>query len=284
MLSAAHYRDPRAFLDHTGPRLRPEAIRYALILGVSNRLTEDLHEYGTEDPWFLMLEEDGHVSALAVRTPPFDILLAAFSDDTSGIGERLAAEAATVFDKIPGVIGEPEIADAFAAAWCETKGVTVRQTMRQRVYSLSRVRPIPLAPGNMRQASVHDEELVVKWVEGFNKDTFGHIDEEQIAERGTRMLERGDIYLWEDAEPVSMAARSRPTGDVITIGMVYTPPDHRNHGYASSCVAALCAMQLKSGYRYCTLYTDLSNPTSNKIYKQIGFTEVCDSVNHTFSR
>jgi predicted GNAT family acetyltransferase len=282
--SAIHYREPAAFLERAGPSLRGEEVRYALILGVSNRLMHDLHEYGVDDPWFLTLEEDGELSAAALRTPPFDVLVASFSEAALEIAERLAVEAEKAFDEIPGVVGEPAVADTFAAAWCKARGVRIGHTMRQRIYGLTEVNSIVPASGRMRQASMDDRELVERWLAGFYKDTFGHVEDERIAERGTKMLRRGDVYLWEDDLPVSMAARTRPTGEVVTIGMVYTPPEHRNRGYASSCVAALCAMQLESGYRYCTLYTDLSNPTSNKIYKRIGFKEVCDSVNHTFSK
>jgi hypothetical protein len=33
---------------------------------------------------------------------------------------------------------------------------------------------------------------------------------------------------------------------------------------------------LDSGRRYCLLFTDLANPTSNQIYRQIGYWPVCD--------
>jgi predicted GNAT family acetyltransferase len=69
----------------------------------------------------------------------------------------------------------------------------------------------------------------------------------------------------------------------MAIGSVYTPAALRQHGYATSCVAGVCRAILKSGYAFCTLYTDLSNPTSNSIYMKIGFKPVCDSVQHTFS-
>jgi predicted GNAT family acetyltransferase len=282
MLEAKHYRSPGDFLDRTGARLEAEALRFSLILGVCNRVAKDLHEYGAGDPWFLTLEEDGEVTAIALRTPPFEVLVAAFAGDPLQIAERLVAEIGSVFDKIPGVVGEPEIANPAAHAWCGTHGIRIKHTMQQRVYSLSAVEPIPTSPGRLRQAVEADTEIVIEWMAGFQKDTFGHVEDPRTADRVAKMLARGDAYLWEDGEPVSIAAKTRPAGDSITIGMVYTPPDLRNRRYASSCVAALCKLLLESGYRHCSLYTDLSNPTSNKIYKRIGFTEVCDSVGHTF--
>jgi len=283
MLSPVRFSDPAAFLDRIRKRTGSEGVRYNLILGVSHRLIDDLHEYGQDDPWFVTLEDEGGVSGLALRTPPFEMLVAAFAGDPAEISGLLASEASGIYDALPGVVGEPDIADRFARAWCADHGIKIKHTMRQRVYSLTRVNPIPLSPGKLRPAGPGDKTLVEKWVAGFQEDTFGHVDEARIADRAERMVERGDVYLWVDGKPVSIAARTRPTGDVITIGMVYTPPHLRGRGYASSCVTTLCGLLLESGFKHCALYTDLANPISNKIYKQIGFAEVCDSVCHTFT-
>jgi predicted GNAT family acetyltransferase len=283
MLTATHYTNATDFLRRAGPVLQRDEVRHGLILGVSARVKEDPHEYGAGAPWFLTLDEEGKLAALALRTPPFDLIVADFSGDAAGISRRLLPEVAGAFSHLPGVLGEPEIADAFAREWCAARGVTIDHTMRQRVYGLASVNPVRCSPGKMRQASADDIRLAVRWVRGFYEDVFGHVDEERAESRVATMLERGEIYFWEDGEPVSMAATARPVGKVITVSAVYTPPEWRNRGYATSCVATLCGRLLKAGYRRCTLYTDLDNPTSNKIYKDIGFTEVCDSVNHAFS-
>jgi predicted GNAT family acetyltransferase len=57
---------------------------------------------------------------------------------------------------------------------------------------------------------------------------------------------------------------------------VYTPPELRGRGYASALTAAVSQAQLNGGRRYCFLFTDLANPTSNKIYQAIGYEPVCD--------
>jgi predicted GNAT family acetyltransferase len=57
---------------------------------------------------------------------------------------------------------------------------------------------------------------------------------------------------------------------------VYTPAHLRNCGYATSCVAALTRRVLESGKKFCCLYTDLANPTSNSIYQKIGYHPICD--------
>jgi hypothetical protein len=100
----------------------------------------------------------------------------------------------------------------------------------------------------------------------------------------TPSIEEGMIYLWEYSQnPVSMVMKGRPTEHGMSVTFVYTPPELRRNGYATACVAGVCREILESGYHFCTLYTDLSNPTSNSIYMQIGFKPVCDAVEHSFS-
>ena len=73
-----------------------------------------------------------------------------------------------------------------------------------------------------------------------------------------------------------MCWASAPFGGVVRVSGVYTPRSERGHGYASALVAALSQAILDSGLAFCTLNTDLLNPTSNKIYQKIGYYPVCD--------
>jgi predicted GNAT family acetyltransferase len=79
-----------------------------------------------------------------------------------------------------------------------------------------------------------------------------------------------------------MAAKIRPTAHGIAVGMVYTPPEFRGRGYATSCVAQLSQQLLASGFEFCALYTDLANPISNHIYARIGYRPVADGIMYRF--
>jgi predicted GNAT family acetyltransferase len=79
-----------------------------------------------------------------------------------------------------------------------------------------------------------------------------------------------------------MAGYTGSTPNGIRVTAVYTPPERRNRGYASACVAALSQMRLEGGRRFCFLFTDLANPTPNRIYQQIGYRAVCDMDEFTF--
>lgn len=60
------------------------------------------------------------------------------------------------------------------------------------------------------------------------------------------------------------------------------PPEQRGLGYARACVAGLSQQLLDRGFKYCFLFTDLRNPTSNHIYQQIGYRQVSDVNTYYF--
>ena len=86
------------------------------------------------------------------------------------------------------------------------------------------------------------------------------------------------------SRPVSLAGFGSLTPNGIRIGSVYTPPEHRNRGYGTAVTAAVSQLLLERGHRFCFLYTDLANPTSNAIHARIGYEPVCDSREPAFAR
>jgi predicted GNAT family acetyltransferase len=73
-----------------------------------------------------------------------------------------------------------------------------------------------------------------------------------------------------------MAAINRRTARSSCVAWVYTPPELRGNGYASAVVAALSERELAGGAAWCSLFTDLANPTSNHIYAELGYEPRCD--------
>ncbi|MET1072415.1 MAG: GNAT family N-acetyltransferase, partial [Umezawaea sp.] len=74
-----------------------------------------------------------------------------------------------------------------------------------------------------------------------------------------------------------------PILGMTRIGPVYTPLEHRNHGYAAAATAAASTWAKAAGATEVLLYTDLDNPTSNALYHRIGFTPVQDATELTFT-
>ena len=124
-----------------------------------------------------------------------------------------------------------------------------------------------------------DAELLSGWVSAFGDE----IDDPQDgpAQAKARIRDRS-LYVWDDGGVRSMAATARRSPKGCSVNLVYTPSEHRGRGYASACVAALSDEILRSGFDHCSLYTDASNPTSNRIYDQIGYRLVGDAVEYDF--
>lgn len=84
------------------------------------------------------------------------------------------------------------------------------------------------------------------------------------------------LYVWEDGRPVSIAAWAGPTDHGARLALVYTPPEWRRKGYATSCVAALTRLLLQRGAEFCFLYADAAKATPNGVYRRIGYRPGCD--------
>jgi uncharacterized protein len=276
-----YYPNAVEFLSNVGIFLARDEARYGLISGLSTVLEKNPHSYGQEDPWFCSIGAETGLCAVAMRTPPHKAILAYFSGDKQIITKKLVTAVAKSSKAVPGVLGDKELTDIFASLWCKKYKTKIIHTQAQRIYRLDKVNDVPLAPGKFRQATITDKELVVKWMRAFSIETGGrtrNTPEKDI----TPVLEHGWVFFWEDEKPVSMAIKVRPTEKGMTVSGVYTPPEMRYKGYATSCVAELSRNILQSGKEFCTLYTDLANPTSNSIYNKIGYKPVCDSVEYTF--
>ncbi|MDQ3672130.1 MAG: GNAT family N-acetyltransferase [Actinomycetota bacterium] len=276
--------DPASFLDVAGPLLLADEARHSLILGLAGTLRDHPEVYSDHSLW--VVEDDGRVVSAGMQTPPFNVVVARPSVESAT--DALAHALIEADVAAPGVTGARPEADVFAEAWEARAHTTSERRRRGRIYRLTRVRPIkPLdVRGRPRSATEDDRPLLISWLEAFAREALG--EEPSSANGAKRAVNArlrhgaGGFQVWEDDEPVSLAGWGGTTPNGVRIGPVYTPPEHRRRGYASALTAAVSAERLASGRRFCFLYTDLDNPTSNKIYMDIGYEPVCDSVEYAF--
>ena len=266
------------FLDLAAPLLADEA-RHNLILGIAGTLRDDSGLYPEQELW--LVEDGDSVVGAALRTPPYNLVLGGGSD------AALAALARELGGGIPGAVGAvPEI-DDFVAACARFHGVEPEARVRQGIYALDAVAPPPPPSGGPRAATAADRELLVRWWGEFGVEALGELeqDEEQNGRNVDHKLTApgNGIALWEHGgEPVSAVGYGSPTPTGVRIGPVYTPSEHRGRGYASALTAHVSAEQLAAGRSFCFLYTDLANPSSNRIYAAIVYRRVCDSIQYAF--
>ncbi len=181
---------------------------------------------------------------------------------------------------LPGVNGDAATAASFAGQWserCKSAAVPFQGT---RLYELLELGEVPPTEGHLRQAGPGDRSLMILWTRAFQDEIGESANDTEL--RVDRALAAGQIWLWEqNGETTSMAVGRAPVQGVVRLSGVYTPPEKRKHGYAAACVHAL-SKHLRGGGHRCILYTDLANPTSNSVYRRIGYRAVAEALRYRF--
>jgi predicted GNAT family acetyltransferase len=179
---------------------------------------------------------------------------------------------------LPGVLGDVRVAEAFAERWCGHHARSWRTAMAERIYRCDHVEPVPAVEGRMRPITEDDRGLLRAWITAFVEESLPGepFDADELVERVLASPLRR-MWLWDvGGEPVAMTAAVGPTPNGIRISYVYTPVAKRRRGYATALVAGVTRAMLDEGRRFCFLFTDLANPTSNAVYQRIGYRPVSD--------
>ena len=274
--------DVRSFLTAATPLLARDEARHNLVFGICSTLVETPDAYPTRFLW--TVEANGEVAWAAVMTPPFNLVVA---QPTEPQVLEFAAQALHEQDiTLPGVTGALPEVDEFAAPWEHVTGARRRKRMAQGIYAVETPQLPSGVRGGLRIADAADRELVLQWLREFTAEAMPAgspmLDMEQIVDRRIES-ETGGFALWVDGEEtVSMSGYGGGTPNGTRVGPVYTPPALRRRGYAGALVAELSRRLLAEGRRYCFLYTDLANPTSNRVYVQVGYELVCESAEYAF--
>ena len=272
------------FLGRCGEFLAAREAEHNLIFGIASAIRTTPELFADEPPIFAVVTAgDGTVVAASLRMPPHNQVLSQI-DDPAAVDMLVDALAS---EPLPGVLAPTEVADQFAAGFGRRTGRRPRLEIAERIFRLQRVTP-PRHPaaGGWRIAAPRDREMVASRIQAFSAEALPGQplpgDPLEVADRWIARRHRV-LYLWEDrGTVVSLVGAGGETPHGIRIGPVYTPPSERGHGYATSLTAAASTDQLARGREFCFLFTDLANPTSNRIYQSIGYEPVCDMDMYRF--
>ncbi|WP_020391922.1 GNAT family N-acetyltransferase [Kribbella catacumbae] len=277
--------DPAEFQATTFPFLEADPVLHTLIMtNVADRVAG---RYPAEagPAYFVSVHDDaGEVVGAAMRTPGRPVYVGALRAD---LAAEVAEAYAEVLPELSGVAGDRAAVRAFGQRWTELRGlagagstgrVAGTESRGTRLHRLDTLTPL-VAAGNCRPMRAGDVQLAAEWMsDGFPAEA-AFLD----ATWAERQLAQGTMWFWEvTGEPVSMASFRLPLFGVSRVGPVYTPPERRRNGYAGALTGEISAKVLAQGNQAC-LYTDLANPTSNKIYAQLGYVPVADFIDLTFT-
>lgn len=188
--------------------------------------------------------------------------------------EKTAKElcAATLDRKILTVVSHPLMAEAFAVERCKAQRGRYYGTMSLNAYECRHfIHPRP-AGEYMVKANQKDFPLVKKYLSDFMFWAMGApLDEKSMEPMAKELIEGGGLYfLYEGDRAVSMGNFACMAPRHAKINYIYTPEEDRGKGYASYLTGCLCEMIFSRGFTP-MLYADVNNPTSNGIYRKLGF-------------
>ncbi|WP_215191954.1 GNAT family N-acetyltransferase [Exiguobacterium sp. s7] len=270
------WNDLSGFEERVMPHLLEHEAENSLMIGVLDAIKQGRYESYHQ----LTVEDDGDVLAILQVTPPHPLNYVLVTPEREDDVLRLLVPELLNGD-IPftEVVSQADLAMNFYTLWYILTAREPKVFMEQGLYRLDHVNDIPLSEGSMRRATEDDETFLVKAYNAFEKETGLPVSSKADAKQKiATMLENQEVYVWEvDGKVVSCAKKSRETANGVNVSFVYTPKALRKRGYARSLVAEL-SRELLTSKQYCTLYTDLSNPTSNKIYKEVGYQKIFTSA------
>ena len=266
------YDSPQSFGRDTLQVLLKDEVQNNLpisfILNESNQDTSD---------WILATVKDnsGQVVLTAACTPPFRMVMYETANIANDDAVQLLADELKERNMVlSGVVAETTLARRFAEAFA---GIgKYRRHLSMNIMRLDKVNPIAKAQGNIRLLQQSDLYFEPYWERAFQEECKVEVfDLQTNYQRAFDRLQADDHFIWQDEHPVAQAYHARSTQNGAGVSGVYTPPQYRGRGYASSLVAEMSEIFLSRGYQFCFLFADAENPISCSIYRKIGYYDLC---------
>lgn len=274
------------FLTRAGDFLRSRpALHNTALTDIGTLRTRRPDLSGTRACLFGHLESGGEVRAAFYGTPRGRLGLTPLTADEAG---TLAARLADHADPPAHVIADDRTATAFAEAWRRHTGAETTlfwKTHLHRLGALTPPRPNP--GGRARPVGEREDAHVVRWCREFCVEVGEQRSIDLIDAGSWRDSRFGDRHftLWEspDGTPVAMAAATTMTAGMVRIDPVYTPARYRGNGYAGAVTAEVSGNALAEGATDVVLYTDPDNPTSNALYRRLGYVRIAGFGGYAFT-
>lgn len=231
-------------------------------------------------PVMLTVHDGAELVGAVLRTPPYPFIL---NELPVAAIDAVVTTLRDVDPDAPGAVGPREVAEAFADTWTTHTGGSWHVARETRLYRLGDL-TVPDTKGAARVATADDLAVLAPWLDAFRREVHGPADVDPVEHLRSAHAGGDGSVLWEvDGVPVSWAKVTAPRHGMSRVAPVYTPPEHRAHGYGSAVTAAASRWALDQGVTAVLLFTDLANPTANSIYQKVGYRPVLDTVELAFA-
>lgn len=169
-MQLTHYTDASAFYQATEAFLTTHEAEHCLPLGILT-FARQRPDPPRHQPYFAAVMEGDAVVAVAIQTPPQNLVLSRI-EHPEAIA-LIAADRHAWGGMLAGVMGAPASALAFAEAWQQLTGQSFRRAFAERIFQLTHVNPVAGVPGQMRRIQEGDRALMRDWIRAFEFEALG---------------------------------------------------------------------------------------------------------------
>jgi predicted GNAT family acetyltransferase len=141
--------------------------------------------------------------------------------------------------------------------------------------------PAALTDGDLsvRAPSPEERDLLCEWRMAYDIELLGATDSIESRQRSAAFLDAqiaaGNAWVAvAGGRPVSLSAFNAALPDVVQLGGIYTPMEHRGRGFARVAVAASLLAARDRGVSRAVLFTN--NPSALRTYEAVGFQRTGD--------
>lgn len=203
------------------------------------------------------------------------------AQDNHALRLLASAFANAVARPIVGILGPDEQAKIVIDA-LSLSGEAYATNRRETLYALDLKMLSMPATGNFCNRKIIDARsfnkgILTRWLRSYHKDYLGLKDgkmlDAEVASCVHRTMNSGDYWvLLMDGEPVSLSGFNARLPEIVQVGPVWTPLEHRNRGYARTLVAMTLQKVAEESVKKAILFT--SDSAAVKAYQAIGFNKI----------
>ena len=262
--------DVEPYAERVLPLLSQNPAEYTVALTVIDNLLAG-HRFSDKPMLFGWLEEDGEVRGALSHNPPYDVLLSVVPD-----ADELVAALRDAAVAVPGVNGDVETVERFAAAWTAGRPTARARTVFQmRLFELGTLEPPDPPPaGAARAATQADLPVAMHWFHAFTEEL--ELPGAETESRAREQIDGGPAVAVGERRPGRAGRPQRRGGrrgpHRLGLHPARAPrPPLRRGGHGGRLADALAGDAGRV-----VLFTDLDNPAPNAVYQRIGFRPVSD--------
>ncbi len=272
LMKVKSYQSAKNYLQENLKFLEEKEAINGLLLGlaIANKKKEK------DDTLYLTIQDEKEILFTAIKTVGRNLIVYGNESKQNEYNRILISYLRTNKIVLPGIIGPKNLVLQLGELIKNEFNWEYKIGFKQLVYILEEVKYNPKIKGKLKKVKSNNLDLISKWMNWFCIEALKEKDKKGAYKIAKNKILNGEVYIWIDNSEVTMSCTARPTNNGITINYVYTPIEFRNKGYGTKIVAKLSHLMLEKGYKFCTLFTDLDNPTSNNIYKKIGYEPIAE--------